>query len=419
MSDVAVRVNGLGKRYQLGRPRHSNSLRERLVHLLKAPARRLKARRTGGSAETEAFWALKDVSFDVREGEVVGIIGRNGAGKSTLLKILSRISEPSEGEAEISGRIGSLLEVGTGFHPELTGRENVYLNAAILGMRRTDVVRKFDDIVQFAEVDRFVDTPVKHYSSGMYMRLAFAVAAHMEPDILIVDEVLAVGDAQFQKKCLGKMGEVSRKGRTVLFVSHNMGAVLGLCQKAVWLKSGRVNLVGPAQEVVSEYGSDQAEQVPEVEIQPWQHVQGTGAVQFVRASLRSDTGASKSEFLIGEPLELVLNYRGNNGASGTGWVIVSNADGIQIASGFMRDVSDAVALGGSGALSVRLEPFGLLPGRYSVAAGLFGPRSEMLDWCDQLISFEILRHHADGQSFDQRLGIVSQRLDWRHEPSRA
>jgi lipopolysaccharide transport system ATP-binding protein len=202
---------------------------------------------------SEDFWALRDVSFEVRQGEVVGIIGRNGAGKSTLLKILSRITEPTTGEVHLHGRVASLLEVGTGFHPELTGRENVFLNGAILGMHRAEIKRKFDEIVAFAEVEKFLDTPVKRYSSGMYVRLAFAVAAHLEPEILIVDEVLAVGDAQFQKKCLGKMQDVAKGGRTVLFVSHNMGVVTSLCPKAMWLNKGALQRTGASRDIVNEY----------------------------------------------------------------------------------------------------------------------------------------------------------------------
>ena len=233
------------------RERYS-TLRDQLNKLASAPFRALRGRGER-SEQNPPFWALKDVSFEVRAGEVVGIIGRNGAGKSTLLKILSRITEPTEGEVDINGRVGSLLEVGTGFHPELTGRENVYLNGAILGMRRADIARKFDEIVAFAEVEKFIDTPVKHYSSGMYMRLAFAVAAHLEPEILIVDEVLAVGDAEFQKKCLGKMSDVAKGGRTVLFVSHNMNAIKALCTQGILLQAGRVFFDGSAPACVSHY----------------------------------------------------------------------------------------------------------------------------------------------------------------------
>ncbi len=253
MSDSAVRAHGVAKQYRIG-GRHLpyKTLRESLVGMAAAPLRALR-RGPGHSTKVETFWALKDVSFDVKGGEVIGIIGRNGAGKSTLLKILSRITEPTEGWAEIRGRVSSLLEVGIGFHGELTGRENLYLNGAILGMRKTEIDRKFDEIVAFAEVERFVDTPVKHYSSGMYLRLAFAVAAHLEPEILIVDEVLAVGDAAFQKKCLAKMEDVGRQGRTVLFVSHNMPAVTRLCQRVILLSGGSVLQDGPAAQVVGTY----------------------------------------------------------------------------------------------------------------------------------------------------------------------
>ena len=263
MSDIAIRVENLSKLYHIGaaQKRH-DTLRDAIVDAVSAPLMRLRDRRPTTVAghpssvtgrDDTLLWALKDVSFDVKRGEVIGIIGRNGAGKSTLLKILSRITEPTAGRAEIHGRVGSLLEVGTGFHPELTGRENIYLNGAILGMRRTEIERKFDEIVAFAEIEKFLDTPVKRYSSGMYVRLAFAVAAHLEPEILLVDEVLAVGDAQFQKKCLGKMGDVAKEGRTVLFVSHNMVAIEGLCGQALLLHDGAVTSRGPAPDVIKTY----------------------------------------------------------------------------------------------------------------------------------------------------------------------
>jgi len=252
-NDFAIRVSGLGKEYVLGgAERVDESFREMLLGSLTAPFRRLK-KLQGESVENDRFWALKDVNFEVKPGEVVGIIGRNGAGKSTLLKILSRITDPTEGKIEIRGRISSLLEVGTGFHPELTGRENIFLNGAILGMSRQEIKQKFDEIVAFAEVERFLDTPVKRYSSGMYVRLAFAVAAHLEPEILIVDEVLAVGDAAFQKKCLGKMSDVAKEGRTVLFVSHNMGAVSNLCSRAIVLSKGSVDFDGSTDDAVQYY----------------------------------------------------------------------------------------------------------------------------------------------------------------------
>ncbi len=264
MSEFAIKVEGLGKAYKIGKlQQRPDTLRDQLAHLVRTrfsrngnhsvPKGYPAAYTTTPEIDGNTLWALKDVSFELRPGEVVGIIGRNGAGKSTLLKILSRITEPTEGYADINGRIGSLLEVGTGFHPELTGRENIFLNGSILGMKRVEIKNRFDEIVAFAEVEKFIDTPVKHYSSGMYVRLAFAVAAHLEPDILLVDEVLAVGDAVFQKKCLGKMGEVAREGRTVLFVSHNMAAMRRLCQTGIYLDSGRVESNGDIHSVANRY----------------------------------------------------------------------------------------------------------------------------------------------------------------------
>ncbi|NLG71716.1 MAG: ABC transporter ATP-binding protein [Chloroflexi bacterium] len=257
MSDLAIDVHNISKKYHIGSYKQSDKLSEQVVNTVLTPLRRAKKvlrGNAGGAAELdETIWALKDVSFQVRHGEVVGLIGRNGAGKSTILKILSRITDPTGGYADLFGRVGSLLEVGTGFHPELTGRENIYLNGAILGMHRHEIERKFDEIVAFAEIDQFIDTPVKHYSSGMYVRLAFSVAAHLEPEILLVDEVLAVGDVAFQKKCLGKMNDVSRQGRTVLFVSHNMGLLQSLCERGIMLDQGRVVADGPINQVAARY----------------------------------------------------------------------------------------------------------------------------------------------------------------------
>jgi homopolymeric O-antigen transport system ATP-binding protein len=251
VEEIALRVDKLGKQYRIGlSPMQYRTLRETMVEAINIPARLSKSEER---QKASTIWALRDVSFELKQGNVLGVIGRNGAGKSTLLKILSRVTEPSEGVAEIHGRVGSLLEVGTGFHPELTGRENIYLNGAILGMKRSEIGIKFDEIVSFAEVEQFIDTPVKRYSSGMYLRLAFAVAAHLEPDILVVDEVLAVGDAEFQRKCLGKMSDVAKQGRTVLFVSHNMSAILRLTEEAIILEKGRLILRGPTQQAVDYY----------------------------------------------------------------------------------------------------------------------------------------------------------------------
>ena len=257
MADTAIKVDGLSKMYRIGAARGGLEGRHGLRHALGAGIRqmfgRLRRRAGSGRGADNEFWALRDVSFEVKRGECVGVIGRNGAGKSTLLKVLSRITEPTAGEVRLRGRVGSLLEVGTGFHPELTGRENIYLNGSVLGMSRREVKAKFDEIVAFSEVERFLDTPVKRYSSGMYVRLAFAVAAHLEPEILIVDEVLAVGDAAFQKKCLGRMTEVAGQGRTVLFVSHNMATVRALCNSGVVLADGRVDYAGGTEEAVRRY----------------------------------------------------------------------------------------------------------------------------------------------------------------------
>jgi ABC-type polysaccharide/polyol phosphate transport system ATPase subunit len=248
MTETVIHVEGLGKRYRVGERERYLALRDVLTRAFTAPFRRAQERRT-----RDYLWALRDVSFDVQQGEVIGLIGRNGAGKTTLLKILSRITRPTTGSAEIHGRVGTLLEVGTGFHPELTGRENVFLSGAVLGMRKGEIVRKFEEIVDFAGVERYIDTPLKHFSTGMQMRLAFAVAAHLEPEILFVDEVLAVGDIEFQKKCLGKMQEVSRSGRTIVFVSHQMNQIRRLCQRCLWIDAGRVRLSGSMLEVVSAY----------------------------------------------------------------------------------------------------------------------------------------------------------------------
>lgn len=249
-----IRVENLGKRYRIGERAPYRTLRDALARAVTTPLR-WSSSPTLSSARDEAsqFWALKDVSFEVHRGEVIGIIGRNGAGKSTLMKILSRVTKPTLGHAQIRGRLGSLLDVGTGFHPELTGRENTYMNGAILGMSKRDIARQFDEIVAFAEIENFIDTPVKYYSSGMYVRLAFSVAAHLEPEILLVDEVLAVGDVAFQKKCLGRMGDAARHGRTVMFISHNMGAIALLCKSAIVLEQGRIKMMGGVHQAIGEY----------------------------------------------------------------------------------------------------------------------------------------------------------------------
>jgi lipopolysaccharide transport system ATP-binding protein len=315
MSDFVIRAEGLSKLYKIGpvRRRH-DTLRDHLVRSVKS----LWSRNGSHSAQVSprapitgrpgTIWALKDLSFGVEQGEVVGFIGGNGAGKSTLLKILSRITEPTSGSAEIRGRVGALLEVGTGFHPELTGRENVYLNGAILGMKKAEINRKFDEIVAFAETEKFIDTPVKHYSSGMYVRLAFAVAAHMESEILIVDEVLAVGDVAFQKKCLGKMGDIAKQGRTILFVSHNMAAVQGLCSRACLLSAGQIVAEGLPTEVVRRYFATTSQASP-LSLEERQDRQGTGDIRFVKVCIVDDGGAPIATALCGQDIGIVVSYR--------------------------------------------------------------------------------------------------------------
>lgn len=304
MGDIAIRVENLGKRYRIGsRQEAYGTLRDTIVSAVQAPLRGLRG---SGRNSREEFWALRDVSFEVKRGEVLGIVGRNGAGKSTLLRILSRVTYPTAGRAELHGRVGSLLEVGTGFHPELSGRENIYLNGAILGMTKSEIEQKFDAIVEFAELEQFLDTPVKRYSSGMYMRLAFSIAAHLEPEILIVDEVLAVGDAAFQKKCLGKMENVAREGRTVLFVSHSMPTILALCERVCLLDAGKLIDQGPPPQVVQHYLESQMS----VEIIPLDQRHdrsGDGSVRML--SLQIESADEDKIIRSSSRLKLTIDYR--------------------------------------------------------------------------------------------------------------
>jgi len=314
MSTVAIQVNDLSKEYHIGGPQKVyDRLGDQITDMLASPFRRagkiLRGQASGAAELDKQFWALKDVCFDIKRGEAVGIIGRNGAGKSTLLKILSRITEPTGGYADIYGRVGSLLEVGTGFHPELTGRENIYLNGAILGMKREEITRKFDEIVAFAEIDEFIDTPVKHYSSGMYVRLAFSVAAHLESEILLVDEVLAVGDMAFQRKCLGKMDDVTYQGRTVLFVSHNMALVQTLCERGVLLQSGRVTVDGTITEAVDGYLRT-LEQVGSQDVATRTDRRGAGRVKLVKAEIFDGKDNLTTNLRTGDSARFVFHLSG-------------------------------------------------------------------------------------------------------------
>ncbi|MBU4464014.1 MAG: ABC transporter ATP-binding protein [Proteobacteria bacterium] len=311
--DVVIRVQNLSKQYRIGAHEGYKTFRETLVDTVKVPFQRLSsllsAPRSLLSPPGDTIWALKNVSFEVKKGEVLGIIGRNGAGKTTILKILSRITEPTEGRVELKGRVGSLLEVGTGFHPELTGHENIYLYGAILGMDRWEVTKKFDEIVAFAELEKFIDTPVKRYSSGMYMRLAFAVAAHMEPEVLLVDEVLAVGDAIFQRKCMDKMGKAAEGGRTVLFVSHNMSAVSSICQRGILLEGGEISFSGTAHETVSLYLDQCAETArDEMKISQRKDRTGSGEVRLTNFYIEDEAGQKIEHIRNGETVRLVFDY---------------------------------------------------------------------------------------------------------------
>ncbi len=314
MLDTVIKVENLSKLYRLGElHKRTNSFRDRVSQMFKSFVHKCQpsaVSRQPSVSTDNSIWALKDVSFEVKQGDILGIIGRNGAGKSTLLKILSRITKPTKGKAWINGRIGSLLEVGTGFHHELTGRENIYLNGAILGMKKMEIDRTFDEIVNFAGVEKFIDTPVKRYSSGMYLRLAFAVAAHLEPEILLVDEVLAVGDAAFQKKCLGKMSDVAKEGRTVLFVSHNLGAVETLCNKCIFLKFGRISSIGMVREVISKYLSE----IHSIKGNPLDNCSrsGIGSILITSFHIESPDGSRNYNIMSGNPVVFVIGFRSSD-----------------------------------------------------------------------------------------------------------
>lgn len=303
-----ILAENIGKKYTIGRQRDGRyvALRDVITDRFRSLTTRRK--RNAAEVETGEFWALRNINFELERGGRLGIIGRNGAGKSTLLKILSSITEPTTGKLTLRGRVASLLEVGTGFHPELTGRENIYLNGAILGMNRAEIARKFDEIVEFAGVETFLETPVKRYSSGMYMRLAFAVAAHLEPEILVVDEVLAVGDAEFQRKCLGKMESVGREGRTILFVSHNMGAVQQLCPQSLLLEKGEIIASGPSTEVVSRYLAMGTQVFGEREWASVEEAPGSDVVRLKAVRVIDATGKVRTEFALGEPVNLEIEY---------------------------------------------------------------------------------------------------------------
>ncbi len=361
-----IRIDNLGKQYRIGARRTPYlTLRDSLSEAARWPLRWLRREQ---KPQESTIWALKDVSLEIQPGEVVGIIGRNGAGKSTLLKVLSRITEPTTGQVDVYGRVGSLLEVGTGFHGELTGRENVYLNGAILGMSRAEISRKFDEIVAFSEVEKFLDTPVKHYSSGMQVRLAFAVAAHLEPEILIVDEVLAVGDASFQKKCLGKMTDVSRQGRTVLFVSHNMGAIQGLCNRGILIESGEVLADDALKSVIEQYFQLVAERGNiTVSTSP----KGSYPLDIRRVFLKDSSGQPTTSLAPGASLAVEIHYQARVPLQRPNfWVGISSQFGALLGASMLFDGHCPERLEGEGVLSCVFPHLPLLPQTYSVHVGV-------------------------------------------------
>jgi lipopolysaccharide transport system ATP-binding protein len=400
MSDVAIRVVGLSKQYYIGGPqKRYDRLGERLADAFTAPFRRagklLRGQATGAAGLDEKIWALQDVSCEIKHGELVGIIGRNGAGKSTLLKILSRITEPTAGYADIYGRVGSLLEVGTGFHPELTGRENIYLNGAILGMGRTEIDSKFDEMVAFAEIEKFIDTPVKHYSSGMYVRLAFAVAAHLEPEILLVDEVLAVGDAAFQKKCLGKMGDVVQQGRTVLFVSHNMGLMQALCQRGIFLHDGVICADTSIDGAVQAYLQTlEQPELPDLAMRADR--KGSGRVRLTAVEILNGSGDS-TMLRTGSPTRFVFHFDGN--VPGMSCVFtIFNQLGQRIAN-FKSDTpgpEDLYDPDGGAKFVCELDELLLVAGRYRLGVLIRGG-GEWQDYVETAATFDVQEGQLDGR----------------------
>ena len=411
MSEPAITVNNIGKQYKIGlREKTDKTFREAIVDTFTAPLRRFKQLGAKSSGD-DLFWALRDITFDVQQSEVVGIIGCNGAGKSTLLKILSRITEPTTGRAVTRGRVGSLLEVGTGFHRELTGRENIYLNGAVIGMKKKEIDKKFDEIVAFSEVEKFLDTPVKKYSSGMYVRLAFAVAAHLDPDILIVDEVLAVGDVQFQKKCFGKMQDVAGQNRTVLFVSHNMYSIRQLCTRAILLDHGRIIMNGQVDEVVDHYLENTYSQKGEVFLENWngpRRQMGTARVSAVRTLDKK--GQICSAFEIGEAITFEAEL---TNLLASGFVVsfaVKDTQGIYVYHIRSHD-SDLVTAGTGPSATVRMtiSELRLVEGNYSVNVWL----GSYLDQLDEVVigalTFSVVnRRH----SVDRLLSVIHETGRW-------
>ena len=401
-----VKVEQLSKQYRIGAKQGSNpTLRDTIAGAMRAPLKGLREK-----LRSENIWALKEVSFDIMPGEVVGIIGRNGAGKSTLLKVLSRITEPTSGCIKLYGRIASLLEVGTGFHPELTGRENIYLNGAILGMKRTEIERKFDEIVAFAEIEQFLDTPVKHYSSGMYMRLAFAVAAHLEPEILLIDEVLAVGDAAFQSKCLGKMGEVAKHGRTVVFVSHQMGAVAQLCRKALFLNQGTIEKEGETQSVIDYYLNEIANGSRGGYISS----ESDKDIYVTRAEALDTDGNIKTHFSHKETIVLAITFKINRWLpNSTMGFFVKDHRGRKI---FTANNPEWTTVGQGKKevrVTVKIPGAFLVPGKYVFTFAVNVPNVGFADWVEDVLPITIIDGGSEFHAYEGAdYGCVFGNCEW-------
>jgi lipopolysaccharide transport system ATP-binding protein len=421
MNEIAIKVEGLSKRYRIGaRDRGYKTLREGLADAVTAPFRRFRPSvpRNHNGSDIDHVWALDDVSFEVKRGEVVGLIGANGSGKSTLLKVLSRITDPTRGSAEIHGRVASLLEVGTGFHPELTGRENVYLNGAILGMRKSEIERKFDEIVAFSEVEKFIDTQVKRYSSGMYLRLAFAVAAHLEPEILLVDEVLAVGDAAFQRKCLGKMGDVAKEGRTVFLVSHNMASVNRLAELVLWLKDGRLQAFGEPEETIAQYLSSGVNESAEVAF-PDDSAPGSQYVRLLAARIRNSEGHITSTLDCRLPFTVEVEYMILRPSKNLRIGITLTAhDSTAVLSSKDTDNSDDGIERVPGTYFGRCTFPGefLNTGQYFISLGSDTPMIDSHFLLERLLAFHIeLTGGANGHIPDRRQGLIRMKFPWETE----
>ena len=399
MSDVVLRSVGVGKQYRIGTHQKYKALRDTITDAIGFPLRRCRSLLSGHRYQheiTNLIWALKDVSFEIKQGEVVGVIGRNGAGKSTLLKVLSRITEPTEGHVDLHGRVGSLLEVGTGFHPELTGRENVYLNGSIIGMAKCEIDRKFDEIVAFAEVEQFLDTPVKYYSTGMHMRLAFAVAAHLEPEILLVDEVLAVGDTAFQNKCLGKIGAVAKDGRTVVFISHNMPVVRSLCQRCMVFDHGKLVLNGSAEESTSWYLASSVNIALSASVS---FAKPASASPWVKSITVLSNGAPSATLSMGDHLAIAVEFASESPTRHPRLgLVISTKDGERVlcaSNRFQpsRSYAEPVC---EGTLYCDFGMVPLMANRYSVSV-YFGDRADDSHILEGAITFEVLEHDCWGQ----------------------